>query len=208
VTQSQTIGQSQKPKLYWMAILSLLMAIVGVSFFGILRTFLNSSHFLAYLVLWAVNFLLIGGIVFGYISDRQICRSQGELSGRLFSRLGAYLPIIFIVLHVLLPRPFLVRTRFQVTKWSEGKAMAGCISTYIKDYASEKGPDRDLPEDNDFKELGFLDGDLDGTYFNQKMISFNVQSLDPLKFTITVRNEELDPNTVTLDQDGNWTESE
>ena len=80
----------------------------------------------------------------------------------------------------------------------------------LRAYTAEQGADGRLPEDNDFEVLGFAPGDLDGTWFNQskdKMFSFTVVSLNPLKFTVTAVNENLDPNLIiTLDQDGTWTE--
>ena len=94
-------------------------------------------------------------------------------------------------------------------RWSEGKALMYAIATEIRAYAEKIGINGESPPDNDFGVLGFEKGDLDGTYFNQttdKMFSYTVSSLNPLKFTITVVNEDLEPRVITLDQDGIWTE--
>jgi len=92
----------------------------------------------------------------------------------------------------------------------EGKGFIADIATAIRAYAAEQGADGQLPEDNDFEVFGFPSGYLDGTGFNQstdKMFSFTVVSLNPLKFTVTAVNKNLDPNIIiTLDQDGTWTE--
>lgn len=93
-----------------------------------------------------------------------------------------------------------------MTKWDEGKAIAATIATYIEVYVAEHSA---VPADNDFEALGFIEGDLDGTYFNQSMLSFSVISLEPLKYTVTVTNLKLDPQRVIFSYDGDrsqWTE--
>ncbi len=85
----------------------------------------------------------------------------------------------------------------------------GTIAVAIREYAAEVGVDGQLPADNDFRVLGFEEGELDGMYFNQstdKMFSFSVSSLEPLKYTVISVNEDLEPSVLTIDQDGIWME--
>ena len=58
----------------------------------------------------------------------------------------------------------------------------------------------------DFESLGFEPGYLSGTYFEEEMFSFTLNNISPLEFTITCVNTDLDPQVITLDQDGTWTE--
>ncbi len=122
--------------------------------------------------------------------------------------LGVAIALFLIVLFWGVSRPPRV-SHSQVV--SESKSFMAAIFTHIRAYAAEQGADGQLPEDNDFEVLGFAPGDLDGRYYKQsthKWLSFTVVSLNPLKFTVTAVNENLKPNTVTLDQDGTWTEKE
>jgi hypothetical protein len=88
--------------------------------------------------------------------------------------------------------------------------MASTIATAIQAYAADPQTNGQLLAPDDFAALGFDPNDLDGHYFNQskdKMFSFKVTSLEPLKFTVTVTKPALDPPQFTLDQDRKWLET-
>ncbi len=126
----------------------------------------------------------------------------------LMAILGVSIAVLFIILFWLISHP--PRKEPYYYMGSEGKGFIANISTAIRAYAAEQGADGQLPEDNDFEIFGFPLHYLDGEHFNQstdKMFSFTVVSLNPLKFTVTAVNKNIEPNIIiTLDQDGMWTE--
>ena len=201
MSETETNGKDQKPKLYWMAIASPVVVVVGWCVLIIAGIF--GRVFYAFLASAAS---LIIGVLLGLGAERDIRQSQGKLKGRVFSISGIGLVIVSLLSLCIPSRGPLP---LHGSKWSEGRAIAGTIATAIRAYTGQKEPDGELLADNDFNALGFRAGDLDGTYFNQstdKMFSFTINSLNPLIFTITVENKGLEPNMVTLDQDGLWTE--
>lgn len=115
------------------------------------------------------------------------------------------LPLVGLAVFLLIWRLYpSVRPQGEM-QWVEGSAFADSIAAAIRGYARRQGPEGKLPKDNDFVALGLTSDDLDGKYFNQSvdgMFSFAVTGLNPLKFTVTVVNPNLNPFRATLDQDG------
>ncbi len=195
MSEEEKNGQGQKPKFWWMVIASPILIIVGV----IIGLYYISNN----LAIWTFVLWIGGALSLSVIGYYRIHKNQGRLSGKICAVLGMVLALFIFIESLTPPRPPSDRV-----KWSEGKAMAEIISFAIKDYTIQKGPDEDLPADNDFEALGFRIEDFNGAYFNQstdKMFSFKVQSLNPLRYTITIKNKDLKPTVMTLDQDGVWT---
>ena len=119
--------------------------------------------------------------------------------------------IVAILAAVAVP---LMRGRVDSAKWSEAKAAMGTVATAIRAYHAEKGPNGDAATaifGQGATELGFADGDLEGTYFADEDYSMTVSSMDPLTFTITCTPSKTDApsnySQITLDQNGAWTET-
>ncbi|MHC4154819.1 MAG: type IV pilin protein [Planctomycetota bacterium] len=112
--------------------------------------------------------------------------------------------IVAILASVVIP---ILRGRIDAAKWSEGKAMIGSIATAIRAYHSEKGLSGVAPTIKGVGNtgLGFVAGDLTGTYFVDGDFSFNVTNMNPLTYTVTATKATLNPTSYRLDQAGNWT---
>jgi len=106
----------------------------------------------------------------------------------------------------------LMRGRIDATKWSEGKGIMGTIATALRAHVAEENSNfSDVPR---LSQLGFAASDLDGTYFKgggsgSGNFSWVINNDDPLDFLITATApaEISTPYQITLDQDGNWTET-
>jgi len=98
-------------------------------------------------------------------------------------------------------------------KWTEGKAMMGTIATAIRAWRAEKNPDGSWDSNSlTFSDLGFLQGDLTGTYFDESNFSWVVnckRTTGELLYTIkaTAGIGSTAPVQVTLNQDGKFSES-
>ncbi|OXU16145.1 type IV pilin protein [Sedimentisphaera salicampi] len=119
--------------------------------------------------------------------------------------------IVAILAAVAVP---LMRGRVDSAKWSEAKAAMGTVATAIRAYHAEKGPNGDAPTaifGQGATELGFADGDLEGTYFADGDYAIDVTSMDGLVFTITCTPSKADApsnySSIELDQTGTWTEN-
>jgi type II secretory pathway pseudopilin PulG len=112
--------------------------------------------------------------------------------------------IVAILASIAIP---ILRGRIDDSKWSEGKAMMGSIGTAIRAYHGEKGLTGAPPTilGVGVTGLGFVPGDLTGTYFVDGDFSFSVTSMNPLQFTVTATKATLTPTSYRLDQAGNWT---
>jgi prepilin-type N-terminal cleavage/methylation domain-containing protein len=124
--------------------------------------------------------------------------------------------IVAILAAVAIP---IMRGRVDSAKWSEGKAMMGTIATGIRAYCAEVDKNiADLselsPEINQdlfWASLGFRDGDLDGTYFEESNFkisgSYIVQD-NLLNFIIEctkgVASGINNPSKIELNQDGEF----
>jgi prepilin-type N-terminal cleavage/methylation domain-containing protein len=106
-----------------------------------------------------------------------------------------------------------MRGRTDASKWSEGKAMAGTMRTAIRTLHAELGKGYDYSNITTIAQLGFAPHDLDGKYFKETDFDFAITSGDPLTYTITVTanaatspEAPVSPATMTLDQDGTFSE--
>jgi prepilin-type N-terminal cleavage/methylation domain-containing protein len=108
----------------------------------------------------------------------------------------------------------IMRGRIDSARWAEGKAGAGTIATALRAYVAEKGAAGNYgPGEPPLSELGFIAGDLRGTYFvinSYEIVNTSyTPGADPeLRFTIKVEAPAgIDsPEEITLDESGNWTE--
>ena len=112
--------------------------------------------------------------------------------------------IVGILAAVAIP---ILRGRIDSARWSEGKAMAGSVSSALRAYHGEKGTTGAIP--TTLANIGFAAGDLTGTYFADGNFSYTVTAMDPLTYTITVTAPAAitTPSQVTLNQAGVWTET-
>ncbi len=132
-------------------------------------------------------------------------RKKRERRGFTLIELMVVILIVGILAAVAIP---LMRGRIDAAKWSEGKAMTGTIATALRAYGAEKGSAGNWPAPTPL-ELGFVAGDLTGTYFDDA--NFSWVAAYPvggnLTYTITCTpvRTTLVPLTVTLDNFGTWT---
>ena len=115
--------------------------------------------------------------------------------------------IVGILAAVAIP---LMRGRIDAAKWSEGKAMMGTIATALRAYGAEKGDAGTWPPS--LTQLGFVAGDLTGTYFVDADFTWANAAYDStvspsLTYTIscTPSTTTLVPATMTLTHLGVWT---
>jgi len=143
---------------------------------------------------------VIGGVV-GYLLGRQASYNV---------KLTVETPALDKVLSEMPPLSEMPE-RIDGAKWSEGKAMMGSIATAIRAYHAERGPTGSEPTTLYVSEtgIGFERGDLTGTYFGDEDFSFEVTSMNPLKFTITcvagksgIPAAPSSPSAYILNQDG------
>jgi len=130
-----------------------------------------------------------------------------ERKGFTLIELMVVILIVGILAAVAIP---LMRGRIDAAKWSEGKAMMGTIATALRAYGAEKGDDGPWPPT--LVQLGFVAGDLTGTYFVDADFGYNpapaYSSLvtPSLTYTITCTpsTTTLVPTTATLSHLGVW----
>ncbi len=104
----------------------------------------------------------------------------------------------------------IMKGRVDAAKWAEAKAGAGTIAKAFVSYASEKRQNGTYPPT--LTQLGFTYSDLHGTYFVFDDYSIPSASYTPganpeLTYIIQVDKPTLTPSRITLDNSGNWTES-
>ncbi len=114
--------------------------------------------------------------------------------------------IVGILAAVAIP---LMRGRIDAAKWSEGKSMMGTVATALRAYGAEKGDDGTWPPS--LVQLGFVAGDLTGTYFvdtdfTWANAAYSSLVTPSLTYTIscTPSTTTLVPATVTLTHLGVW----
>jgi prepilin-type N-terminal cleavage/methylation domain-containing protein len=117
--------------------------------------------------------------------------------------------IVGILAAVAIP---LMRGRIDSAKWSEGKAIMGTIATALRAYGAEKGDLGTWPPS--LTNLGFVAGDLKGTYFAEANFSwadaaYNSAVTPSLTFTVraTAGTGISSPSVITLDEAGTWVET-
>jgi len=129
--------------------------------------------------------------------------------------------IVAILAAVAIP---IMRGRIDSAKWTEGKAMAGTIATALRAFGAEHGADYGSGPGAadyygsmkpDMGEMGFLAGDLTGTYFIDTDFAWTTiydQINNRLTFTIRATKRDASgisgPDWWELDSSGNWTNSD
>ena len=123
--------------------------------------------------------------------------------------------IVGILAAVAIP---ILRGRIDAAKWSEGKAMMGTIATAIRAYHADKGLDG-LPATGIIgvgdQDLGFIGGDLTGTYFSDTDFTLSAAVVMTPSLTFTIRCDATggggsgtppaNPGAYTLDNFGTFT---
>jgi prepilin-type N-terminal cleavage/methylation domain-containing protein len=134
-------------------------------------------------------------------------RNKRERRGFTLIELMVVILIVGILAAVAIP---LMRGRIDSAKWSEGKAMMGTIATALRAYGAEKGDAGTWPPS--LTQLGFVAGDLTGTYFVDADFTWTNAAYSSLvtpslTYTIscTPTTTTLVPATVTLTHLGVWT---
>jgi prepilin-type N-terminal cleavage/methylation domain-containing protein len=135
-------------------------------------------------------------------------RKKRERKGFTLIELMVVILIVGILAAVAIP---LMRGRIDAAKWSEGKSMMGTIGTALRAYGAEKG---DAPAGTwppSLIQMGFVAGDLTGTYFVDADFTWANAAYDstlnpPLTYTIscTPTTTTLVPATTTLTHLGVW----
>ena len=116
--------------------------------------------------------------------------------------------IVAILAAVAIP---LMTGRVDAAKWSEGKAGAGSIHSAARSFCAEKGSDWtgtwgnvSLWATDATENLGFAEGDLDGTYFSDACYGVTFSDYNQYAITVTAASAEGDreaptsPATMTL----------
>lgn len=124
--------------------------------------------------------------------------------------------IVGILAAVAIP---IMRGRIDSAKWSEGKAGAGSIRTAARAFCAERGPNWGGTWANvTLADLGFNlvnaagGDDLDGKYFTNEAYAVVFTGYDQYTITVTAASslsaeKPTSPASMTLDQDGAWTET-
>ena len=121
------------------------------------------------------------------------------------------LTVVVIVITLAAVAIPLMRGRVDSAKWSEGKASAGMIATAIRAWVAGynmPGSWTNAPGSLDARELGFMENDLDGTYFNEGHFTWVVDyDGENLRYVITVTKPfpGWKPDQMVLDT-GVWQE--
>ena len=126
-----------------------------------------------------------------------------DRSGFTLIELMVVIMIVGILAAVAVP---LMRGGIDSAKWSEGKVIMCTIATAIRAYCAEKGNAGTWPPS--LTQLGFVAGDLTGTYFPAGAITWTANydstATPSLTFVITGTHATLNPGTVTLTHLGVW----
>lgn len=118
--------------------------------------------------------------------------------------------IVAILAAVAIP---IMRGRIDDAKWSEGKAMMGTIASALRALSAQSSETIDPLATNPIgPELGFIAGDLTGTYFSDTNFSIagdfdNATKTLTYTITATAGTNISSPSQVTLDQAGRWVET-
>ena len=128
-----------------------------------------------------------------------------DRSGFTLIELMVVILIVGILAAVAVP---LMRGRIDSAKWSEGKAIMCTIATELRAYCAEKDDAGTWPPS--LTNLGFVAGDLTGTYFvdtDFTWLNATYSSLanPSLTYTIIATHATLNPGQVELTHLGGWT---
>ena len=112
--------------------------------------------------------------------------------------------IVGILAAVAIP---ILRGRIDAAKWSEGKAIMGSIASAARAWCAEQDPTASPTYPATVGALGFIAGDLDGTYFEDADFTVAVTAHSPPAFVVTCTPTIRDsrptaPATVTLTDAG------
>jgi prepilin-type N-terminal cleavage/methylation domain-containing protein len=107
-----------------------------------------------------------------------------------------------------------MRGRADVSKWSEGKAIAGSVSTAARTLLADKGPTFNYTSINGpgaIQAIGFEDGDLDGKYFTDDCFSIQFSPAGDYLITVDATQSKSGdspsvPRQMTLSSAGVFTE--
>ena len=120
--------------------------------------------------------------------------------------------ILSILVAVAIP---IFRGQINKAKWSEGKAIAGTISSGLRAYSAEKASGgiygTGLPS---LASIGFSASDISGKYFDAADYEWSTtydSTQDPcfsFSIKITAPAEISSPTKVTLDHIGQWSEEQ
>lgn len=103
----------------------------------------------------------------------------------------------------------MMRGRIGSAKWSEARAGMGSIATAMRAYAAEVGADGTYPPSK--ADLGFIESDLEGTYFSYDNYSIPAADFQygriphELTYTIQCDANSMNPSQYQLDENGDWT---
>jgi len=110
-----------------------------------------------------------------------------KAEGYSFTELFTVLIIVVVLAAVAIP---LMRGRVDSARWSEGKARAGMIATAIRAWIAGynmPGSWTNAPGSLDATKLGFINNDLNGTYFNEGHFTWVVDyDGEHLRYVITI----------------------
>jgi len=113
--------------------------------------------------------------------------------------------IVGILAAVAIP---ILRGRIDAAKWSEGKAIMGSIASAARAWCAEQDPGTTPTSfPTTVGALGFIAGDLDGTYFEDADFTVVVTDNAPPTFVVTCEpkvraNRPTSPAKVTLTDTG------
>ncbi len=102
--------------------------------------------------------------------------------------------------------------RIDAVKWSEGKEFTQSIAMGIRAWRAKNNPDGSWDSNQiTFADLGFIPGDLTGTYFDESNFSWVItcnKDTGELLYTIrtTAGKGITAPDAMSLDESGNWRE--
>jgi len=130
----------------------------------------------------------------GNPSHNQVSKCPNNKSG--FTVLELMIVVIIVAVLALIS-PVIMHGRVDASKWSEGRAGAGSVHTAARNFCMEKGRgynysgDVSLWAGSGDGNLGFVDGELDGTYFLDECYSISFTSYNNYTITVTAAEGSL-----------------